>query len=1010
MALTTTSPQTASPTESKHANGSDHLSSSDLGEVDSFLLNILQNPKDRVILLKFDKVLDEFVRNTSLQTARLDSLSPFHRRIAHNVADHYGVSHMAETDPGGNVTIVLGRLSESHIPKVRLEDVPIISKKHPNLKIMRRGPTSAKTPPSGEDGSPADSQSGIASGSPGDSVDKRAEERTQEYEKARRLIFEGEIGSPPNGPVPDPTSSETPKEEPAISSDTKTDQKDTAEPSNTPGDTEKISPKSTTASSTGSVKSDKQKRTGGKKVMRVNSDFWNDDSDLYERNKGPYGRGGARGRGNYFRPGVGPSGPQNFPPFGYGPYGGDPNMMPPPQNMFPGMYSGRGLFIPPGQSGSPGMPPFFEMPPYGPPGMFASGPMQPPFMGGPGPQFPFVPPGSNGPINGPGGPTGRGNFQQRGRWQNGPPNRKFGQTRGRRGGGRGDMSGPNGIQQNGQRGRPNSAGAKGKQDSTQSQRQNQPKQMRPNQMPNRPNNPSQSAGGPQNQSGQFQRPTQSNNMSGRPPQGKQQFGRQQQNRRKSFPKNNRMQQFNPNRNNMPNQQRMNAFRGGNQNQRGQNRPNVSGQNQQVPAGQSRNDQNPTPGSNQNFDYRRALVNKPNTVPEKLVPRVKASQDVRFQPDMSPKLDATQKSPADQAVLFPAEKSQIAGQFPYYVLPQATNVPNQKSKSKQDDGNLSIRRPGSFLQPLEPHPSQGSQTESYAQAQVSSKQAYAQEQKGDSVWGNQAGLSRQFENMGMGETSRQLEQNQSEFSQSKLLGAGESQLLQSKGAAQGQIANMQHATPVQSAQHQMYAQHQTGQQQIMQQQYAMAHHAFVPPSPDIRQSFTPHAAPSNIALPNMYHIQQFAQLQSPIQTSFTPMVHAQIPMTFSSQQYDQQSTQQSHGQPVYSNAQGTSGQQQTGTPREEAAYATPHQNDQSGTATGDQSANSGNILEIYDLPTNVEPWERQNLFAVLAQFSPRVKWLSESNALAIFADAGTAKQVLAQCSSPNFKLRSWHKGA
>jgi len=61
--------------------------------LDKFLLSCLENPKDKITLLKLEKEIIAFLKNDKLTRLKFPPMSSYQRLIVHRVANHFGLEH-----------------------------------------------------------------------------------------------------------------------------------------------------------------------------------------------------------------------------------------------------------------------------------------------------------------------------------------------------------------------------------------------------------------------------------------------------------------------------------------------------------------------------------------------------------------------------------------------------------------------------------------------------------------------------------------------------------------------------------------------------------------------------------------------------------------------------------------------------------------------------------------------------------------------------------------------------
>ncbi|XP_077235802.1 uncharacterized protein LOC143877558 [Tasmannia lanceolata] len=163
-------------------------SSSDaLNQVDQFLREALQNPRERLSILRMEQDVVKFIRDPTQQQLEFQQLpTSYLRAAAHRVAQHYYLQSMVILDnnlpDGSGSRIVARKTSECRLPLVRLADIPVDLPQEDNsnatkVAIKQRPQKRLQT------NSSANTHSSKANHS------KSVEERKDEYNKARARIF-----------------------------------------------------------------------------------------------------------------------------------------------------------------------------------------------------------------------------------------------------------------------------------------------------------------------------------------------------------------------------------------------------------------------------------------------------------------------------------------------------------------------------------------------------------------------------------------------------------------------------------------------------------------------------------------------------------------------------------------------------------------------------------------------------------------------------------------------------
>lgn len=152
-------------------------------DLTQFIINTLnKNTKDRVLMLKLEQEMTSLVRDSKKTHHKFPHMSSYHRMLVHRVAAYFGLDH--NVDQSGNCVIV-NKTKNTRLPEMKFrEHITVVDEgtvagggeQQPmKLKLMKRESCSCD---SGDRQSDASSRRS-----------KSIEEREEEYEKARRRIF-----------------------------------------------------------------------------------------------------------------------------------------------------------------------------------------------------------------------------------------------------------------------------------------------------------------------------------------------------------------------------------------------------------------------------------------------------------------------------------------------------------------------------------------------------------------------------------------------------------------------------------------------------------------------------------------------------------------------------------------------------------------------------------------------------------------------------------------------------
>ncbi|XP_050384824.1 uncharacterized protein LOC126801500 [Argentina anserina] len=164
----------------------DKLSEDALNQVDLFLREALQNPRERLSILRMEQDVEKFIRDPIQQQLEFQQLPTSYLRLAaHRVAQHYGLQSMVLLDnnlpDGSGSRIIVRKTPDCRLPLIRLADIPV------TLPSEESGVTKVAIKQRPQKRSQM-ANSGGANSSKGNSS-KSVEERKEEYNRARARIF-----------------------------------------------------------------------------------------------------------------------------------------------------------------------------------------------------------------------------------------------------------------------------------------------------------------------------------------------------------------------------------------------------------------------------------------------------------------------------------------------------------------------------------------------------------------------------------------------------------------------------------------------------------------------------------------------------------------------------------------------------------------------------------------------------------------------------------------------------
>ncbi|CAL9147048.1 unnamed protein product [Musa hybrid cultivar] len=164
-----------------------------LSQVDPFLLEVLENPRHRLTVLRMELDIQRFMQNPYHQHFEFQHLpTSYLRCAAHRVAQHYGLQTMALDNvvDGLGSRVVARKTPQSKYPVVCLSEVPAkVSDRDitEQVKIAIRPRPRMVSSGAGIDVVPEKSAT------------RTVEERKEEYDRARARIFSGSCNSEVEG-------------------------------------------------------------------------------------------------------------------------------------------------------------------------------------------------------------------------------------------------------------------------------------------------------------------------------------------------------------------------------------------------------------------------------------------------------------------------------------------------------------------------------------------------------------------------------------------------------------------------------------------------------------------------------------------------------------------------------------------------------------------------------------------------------------------------------------------
>ncbi|XP_071721722.1 uncharacterized protein [Rutidosis leptorrhynchoides] len=172
----------------------------DINQVDQFLRDALQNPRERLSVLRLEQDVQKFIRDPSQQQFEFQQLPTSYLRLAaHRVAQHYSLQSMVLLDnslpDGSGSRIIVRKTPECRRPPIRLADIPVNlpSEDSAVVKVAIKQRPDRRSHASGYSGSNSSKSNNS----------KSVEERKEEYNRARARIFNSSSSSGGTGGKPE---------------------------------------------------------------------------------------------------------------------------------------------------------------------------------------------------------------------------------------------------------------------------------------------------------------------------------------------------------------------------------------------------------------------------------------------------------------------------------------------------------------------------------------------------------------------------------------------------------------------------------------------------------------------------------------------------------------------------------------------------------------------------------------------------------------------------------------
>ncbi|XP_061374260.1 uncharacterized protein LOC133316516 [Gastrolobium bilobum] len=176
----------APPPPPSSSSSGDNVSDDVINQVDQFLREAIQNPRERLSVLRIEQDIEKFIRDPNQQQLEFQQLPTSYLRLAaHRVAQHYSLQSMVLLDnslpDGSGSKIIVRKTSDCKLPVIRLADIPVKLSSEDNavMKVAIKQRPQMQT----------QILSNASSNSVKNSNSKSVEERKDEYNRARARIF-----------------------------------------------------------------------------------------------------------------------------------------------------------------------------------------------------------------------------------------------------------------------------------------------------------------------------------------------------------------------------------------------------------------------------------------------------------------------------------------------------------------------------------------------------------------------------------------------------------------------------------------------------------------------------------------------------------------------------------------------------------------------------------------------------------------------------------------------------
>uniref|UniRef100_A0A087XJM2 R3H domain containing 2 n=1 Tax=Poecilia formosa TaxID=48698 RepID=A0A087XJM2_POEFO len=161
-------------------------------DVHEFLVNTLKNnPRDRMMLLKLEQDILEFINDNNNQYKKFPQMTSYHRMLLHRVAAYFGMDH--NVDQTGKA-VIINKTGNTRIPEQRFSE---------HIKDERNMDFQKKFILKRDDASMDKDDNQIRVPLQDGRRSKSIEEREEEYQRVRDRIFAREVKSSQNGYIND---------------------------------------------------------------------------------------------------------------------------------------------------------------------------------------------------------------------------------------------------------------------------------------------------------------------------------------------------------------------------------------------------------------------------------------------------------------------------------------------------------------------------------------------------------------------------------------------------------------------------------------------------------------------------------------------------------------------------------------------------------------------------------------------------------------------------------------